>query len=794
MITRRWARSVHERWLSGGWSWIRRPRERGRRSSRRRQIIQLVLLAAIASAVVTSVPGVRAQQGSSWWTDGTSQSLAYVAAALLCLVRPPPPSFDRTVPRLVAVAVTLFGLSNLHRHEWLVRTLDPVPVTALCDVLRAAFSICVLVAMVLLVRSRLDRLPLALGLDGVVAALGAATIAALLVPELGGGSAQPAMMLARPVADVVLLTLVLGAVWLFRSSPPPSLLIMAGSLVVIGSADCIYAAQVARGSFDIGGLVDAAWIAAATALALAPGWRERPGIARVPTTSSRPAAPLIAAAAVISVLVAASSAGVSPVVGCLAVATLVAALCRQATTFSEARHAGEQAHLAQTDELTALLNRRGFYHLAAPVLSSGGPRDPGQPRCALLLLDLNHFKDFNDSLGHAAGDELLCRVAAQLSASIREEDILARLGGDEFALILPDVGIDRATQTAVALTAALEQIEVVDELPVQISASIGIALGPEHGRDLGSLLRHADIAMYRAKYDQARYLVYTPEAEKRPATRYGLKLLAQLRDAIAHGDLTVHYQPKLRFTTGEVVGVEALVRWNHPERGLLYPDQFLPLAQHNALMYAMTDLVVQRALDDTAVWHARGHRVPVAINLCPPSLADLDLPARLDDALRRKGLTSAALGVEITEDFFLGNLDRGRHVVDGLHRLGITIAIDNFGSGNCSLNHFRHLPINEVKLDRSLIASITEDPRVAAIVRSVIDLSRTLGLTTVAEGVETPATAAMLTGYGCDIAQGRHYFQPLTATKILDLLEQLTTTPEDKQPMAKWREGELPSR
>lgn len=793
MTKRRWALTIHE-WMPGGWSCVRRMRGWDCGSSRPRRIIQLVLLAAIASAVVTSVPGVRAEQGSWWWMGGTWQLLAYGAAALLCLVRTPPPSFDRTVPRLVAVAVTFFGLSNLHRHEWLVRTLDPVPVTVLGHVLRAAFYICVLIAMVLLVRSRLDRLPLSLGLDGVVAALGAATIAALLAPELGGGFAQPAIMLARPVADVVLLTLAFCAVWLFRSSPPPSLLVMAGSLLAFGAADCIYAAQVARGSPESGGLVDAAWIAAVTALALAPGWRDRPGIARVPTASSTPAAPLIAAAAVISVLVAASYAGVSPVVGCLAVATLLAALCRQATTFSEARHAGEQAHLAQTDELTALLNRRGFYHLAAPVLSSGGTSDPGQPKCALLLLDLNHFKDFNDSLGHAAGDELLCRVAVQLSASIREEDILARLGGDEFALILPNAGIARATQTAVALTAALEQIEVVDELHVQISASIGIALGPEHGRDLGTLLRHADIAMYRAKYDQARYLVYTPEAEKRPTTRYGLKLLAQLRDAIANGDLAVHYQPKLRFGTGEIVGVEALVRWHHPERGLLYPDQFLPLARHNALMYAMTDLVVQRALDDAAVWHARGHPVPVAINLCPPSLADLDLPARLDDALRRKGLTSAALAVEITEDFLLGNLDRGRHVVDGLHRLGITIAIDNFGSGNCSLNHFRHLPINEVKLDRSLIASITEDPRVAAIVRSVIDLSHTLGLTTVAEGVETSATAAMLTGYGCDMAQGRHYFQPLTATQILDLLEQPTTTPEDRRPMTNWRERELPSR
>ena len=329
---------------------------------------------------------------------------------------------------------------------------------------------------------------------------------------------------------------------------------------------------------------------------------------------------------------------------------------RLARAFSEARHAGEQAHLAQTDELTALLNRRGFYNKAAPILSGKGSSDPGQPTCALLLLDLDHFKDINDSLGHAAGDELLRRVAARLSASLREEDILARLGGDEFALILPHVGVGRAVQAAVALITALEQTVVLDGLHVQIGASIGIALSPEHGHDLGTLLRHADIAMYRAKHGQAHYLVYTPDAEERVTTRRGMELLAQLRHAIEHGDLAVHYQPKLCLATREIVGVEALVRWHHPERGLLYPDQFLPLARHNALMNAMTDLVLQRALDDAAVWHARGHRVPVAVNLFPPTLADLDLPARLADALGRKGLPSAALAVEITEDFLLATL------------------------------------------------------------------------------------------------------------------------------------------
>jgi EAL domain-containing protein (putative c-di-GMP-specific phosphodiesterase class I) len=317
---------------------------------------------------------------------------------------------------------------------------------------------------------------------------------------------------------------------------------------------------------------------------------------------------------------------------------------------------------------------------------------------------------------------------------------------------------------------------LLDGLHVQTDASIGIALGPEHGRELGTVLRHADIAMYRAKHAHARYMVYTPDEDRRVTTRAGMELLSQLRHAIEHADLTVHYQPKLSLRSGDIVGVEALVRWQHPERGLLYPHQFLPLARHNALMHAMTELVVERALDDAAVWHARGYRLPVAVNLFPPTLADLDLPARLDHALKGHGLTSSALTVEITEDFMLGNLDRARVVLTGLRHRGISIAIDDFGSGYSSLCYLNELPIDEVKLDRSFIASITEDPRAAAIVRSVIDLSHTLGLTTVAEGVETSDIAAVLSGYGCDIAQGHYFSHPVTAPELLNLITQPTHT------------------
>jgi predicted signal transduction protein with EAL and GGDEF domain len=365
---------------------------------------------------------------------------------------------------------------------------------------------------------------------------------------------------------------------------------------------------------------------------------------------------------------------------------------------------------------------------------------------------------------------LLRCVAARLVTRLGADDVIARLGGDEFALLLPGAGLDDALQAAAALITSLERTVELDGVHVQTGAAIGIALSPEHGRDIGTLLRHADIAMYRAKRTDSRYLVYTPGPDGHETTRAGLELLAQLRCAIEQRELAVYYQPKLSLDTGDIVGVEALVRWPHPEQGLLYPDQFLPLARNNALKYDLTELVIERALSDAAVWRARGHPIPVAVNLFPPSLADVDLPARIHRALVHHDLTPAALAVEITEDFVLSNLDRARAVLAGLRELGVTIAIDDFGSGYSALYYLRELPIDEVKLDRSFIAPITEDPRAAAIVRAVIDLSHTLGLTTVAEGVETRTASHALTSFGCDVAQGNHYSPPLTAPELLRML------------------------
>jgi diguanylate cyclase len=738
-----------------------------------RAVVAFAFLAVIVGFLVTTMPGVRGTPGYSWWMDGILQNLALCAAVGLCLVRIRPSSPDRIAWQILAVGLTSFALAKPY-YLWFVRPLDPMPAPSVSDALWWAFYPCAFVALLLLVRSRVGRLPLSLVLDGVVVGLGAATVvAAVVLPavvaRLGGSVAQTVTNLAYPVLDLSLLAAVVAAMSLFRWRPPTALWWLTAGLVVFIVVDCTYVAQSPKGGYQIGGYIDGLWVAATAIVATSPGWHGHPGFARVPPIWAPLAAPLLAAAAAIGVLVAASYVRVTPAASSLAVATLLAALGRLAVAFFEARHAGEHAEQARTDELTTLLNRRGFYDRAAAILARDAGRNV-QSRCALLLLDLDDFKDVNDSLGHATGDELLRLVAGRLTAPLRNDDILTRLGGDEFALLLPHASAEEAVHVAAALIAALEETVVLDGLQVQTGASIGIAVSPEHGRDVGTLLRHADIAMYRAKRSQAGYLLYTPEAGGPVTTRADMELLGQLRRAIDQGELAVHYQPKLSLLSGDIIGVEALVRWPHPRLGLLYPDQFLPFAKQNRLMRAMTEFVVERALDDATIWHARGHRVPVAVNLSPPALSDMDLPARFQQALRRHQLTPDALTVEITEDFVLGNVERASTVLNGLRDLGTMIAIDDFGSGYSALSYLRDLPIDEVKLDRSFIAPITTDPCAAAIVRSVIELSHTLALTTVAEGVETAEEAAALESYGCDMVQGNYYSPPLTTADLLELL------------------------
>ena len=738
--------------------------------------VQFALLAVIATYLCTAIPQVRGSRDYSWWIDGIWQNLAYWSAAAICVLRIRPSSPDRRVWVLVASAVALCAVANTY-WSWFIQPMVPEPFPTLTDALWLAYYPCVFLAVLALVRSRVDHVPLSIGLDGLVVALGTASIVgALVLPaslsELGDGFTAIAITLAYPILDVALLAFILASCAVFRWRPPPGLWWLFLGSALFAFADSAYLTQATADTYEFGGLVDGTSVLAITMVALAPGRHRRPSITPAPRAVSL-VVPLTATCSGLVILILDDKIEMSVAITYLASATVLAAMCTALVAYWESGPAGEHAHLARTDDLTGLPNRRGFYARAGSLLADVGSDASTSPSPTLLLLDLDHFKDVNDSLGHAAGDELLQIVAARLNDSLRDEDLLVRLGGDEFAVLLPDAGTAGATNTARKLLSVVEKPIPLEGLRVQVTGTIGIASSPRHGRDVGTLLRHADIAMYRAKRQQVDYLVYTSEVSgdgTPETTRAGMRLLDQLRTAVENRELCVHYQPKVDLRSGSVVGVEALVRWDHVEHGLMLPEQFLPVVQQNGLMQAMTTVVLDQALDGAVLLRDCGFPLNVAVNLFPPSLGDLDLPVQIADALSRRGLTADVLVAEITEDFVLGNQTRALKVLHELHALGVGIAIDDFGTGYSALSYLRELPIDQVKVDRSFVATITTDSRAAAIVRTVIDLAGTLGLTAVAEGVENVETAMALSAYGCDVAQGYFCGRPMPADELLTYL------------------------
>jgi diguanylate cyclase (GGDEF)-like protein len=420
--------------------------------------------------------------------------------------------------------------------------------------------------------------------------------------------------------------------------------------------------------------------------------------------------------------------------------------------------AGWLVQLADTDSLTGLPNRRA---LTAEVLARLA--DNGRHR-ALLLLDLDKFKEVNDSLGHHVGDQLLVQVGARLRACLRRGDLLARLGGDEFAVLLDDADHDEATDAAVKLRAALAEPFTLDEVVLHSSVSVGISLFPDDGPDLSTLLRKADIAMYKAKTSGNGHHAYSDTNQTDYGTR--LQTVEELRTALSTGQLVMHYQPKIDLDTGDVRAVEALVRWNHPTRGLLYPDAFLALVEEFGLMPSLTRVVLALALDQAEAWYTHGRPLTVAVNLSASSLVDSDLPKQVASMLAARGIPPAVLQLEITEEFLMADRDRARAILTQLRNSGVQISVDDYGTGYSSLSYLRDLPIDELKLDQSFVFPMADDGRAAALVASTITLAHSLGLRMVAEGVETIVTYTELARLGCDQAQGYFMSRPIPAAEL----------------------------
>ncbi len=417
-------------------------------------------------------------------------------------------------------------------------------------------------------------------------------------------------------------------------------------------------------------------------------------------------------------------------------------------------------HQAHHDPLTGLPNRALFGDRLAQALRAA-ERQHNAP-VALLLLDLNRFKEVNDTLGHDAGDALLCAMGARLQSMVRAVDTVARLGGDEFALLLPATGEDGAVDVACKLLGALAEPFVLEGQSLHIGASIGIAAAPAHGADAGTLLRHADVAMYVAKRGGDGYAVYVAGQDADNPVR--LALTSELRQAIAAGQLCLHYQPIVDMPGGHAVCVEALVRWQHPRHGLLAPDHFIPLAEQTGLIGPLTEWVLGEALRQCHAWDAAGTPLGVAVNLPPRALQDVGLPERVADLLARYALPPGRLTLEITESSVMADLDRALAVLARLRAVGVRLALDDFGTGYSSLSLLRRLPVDELKIDKSFVTALGCDD--VSIVSCIVGLGHLLGRGVVVEGVETQGAWDLLSALGCDAAQGYLISRPLPASDV----------------------------
>jgi diguanylate cyclase (GGDEF)-like protein len=437
-----------------------------------------------------------------------------------------------------------------------------------------------------------------------------------------------------------------------------------------------------------------------------------------------------------------------------------------AAVYATASLSLERERQALHDTLTGLPNRKLLVQRAREALAQAKTSDT---RVALFLLDLDRFKEINDTLGHHVGDALLTLVGRRLAKVVGTDVTVARLGGDEFAILVSGFTDDQdPIDIAQQIRGALAQPFRAEGMSFEIDGSLGIALHPQHGLDVESLLQRADVAMYVAKDRNTGVEVYTPEDDRHSTMRLGL--LAELRGALSDRQLELHYQPKADLRTGDIVGVEALIRWCHPERGMVPPDDFIPLAEQTALMRHITQFVVDEALAQLALWWRSGLRVQVAVNVCARDLYDRDFSDFLRERLDHYGVPPRALMVEVTESVLMADPARAASTLLSLAAVGVGVSLDDFGTGYSSLVHLKRLPVSEVKIDRSFIMRMDVNEDDAAIVRSIIDLASVLGLRVVAEGVETRESWERLAVYGCDAAQGWFLSKAKPADEVTDWL------------------------
>ena len=428
----------------------------------------------------------------------------------------------------------------------------------------------------------------------------------------------------------------------------------------------------------------------------------------------------------------------------------------------------ELKYLALHDPLTELPNRA---LIQDRLEQSVREAKRNKNSFAVFMIDLDRFKEVNDTLGHDAGDQLLLQVSQRLVNALRDIDTVGRLGGDEFAILVDDVNIDSSIIVVNKIRQVFEEHFALEQMSLSTSASIGVAIYPDHGDSPQALLKCADVAMYVAKQQKEEFCIYHPSKDFHSEQR--LSLVGELREAITGNQLRLFYQPKIDLQRQRVVGVEALVRWQHPDKGMINPDDFIPLAEQTGLIKSLTQWVLEKALSDLQKWSVKGIDISIAVNLSAQNLQDSQLINNLRDLLKKYKTLPGNLVLEVTETALMHNTEAAIETLDKLKELGVFLSIDDFGVGYSSFSYLKRLPVDDIKIDKSFIMDMDHDADDAVIVESIISLAHHLGLQVVAEGVENIAVMKQLLQWGCDMAQGYYISRPIPENELMRFLDKL---------------------
>lgn len=675
---------------------------------------------------------------------------------------------DRWAWAVLAVGLAFWVAGDIYYYGW-INDLDPQPVASAADVLYVLFYPCLLVAMLLIVLRSVGRPPPSLWLDAAIVAVGVAALTSLLLKDVfeeARGETLVATLVnaSYPALDLMTLCVLAAVLAMLGWRLEGMWYLLAAGCALLAILDIQYLLDVAEGELQPELMLDVGWVAALLILASA-AWVRPAG--RMPTSYGYRVVviPSCMIVIVVGLLIAGNVWQIPAWTTVLAALALVVAGVRLVGSVRSLSVAAASRRQAQTDPLTGMGNRRLLYLRLDDEISELQSNE----ECALLLFNLNGFRGVNESLGHGSGDDLLRTFASRIGLNVRREDTVTRIGADEFAVVrVGPAGRSWARELARSVVRSMNEPIAVGGVEVEVGVGVGIAICPDHAYTREGLIGAAYAALARAKRTHSSIVVFDSELDTED--RGGLRMTQQLREGMRRGEIVCHYQPKLDLRDGQVYAVEALVRWQNPAEGLIYPDVFLPLAEKWDLMGALTRAVLENAVSQAAAWRRAGLNIKIAVNLSMTNLLDPELPDDVEVMLLGHDVPATSLILEVTETVFMSDAALARSVLAQLQGLGLETSIDDYGKGYSSLMQLRSLNADEVKLDAAFVTGVADNPQLAVIVASTAEMAHELGLQLVAEGVETESDLAEVTRLGCDVAQGYFIRRPAAPDEITEWL------------------------